>query len=113
MYNIYIYIYNIYIYNMYRMDEELDAETLMRGGVHFVCPICLEKRKQVEESYLKFCCGQDICITCSDSYRDECARKSLKFTCVYCRAEVLSEEESNRLLKKRGSNHVCINMIDI
>jgi TPR repeat protein len=96
------------------MKEELDAETLRRGGVHFICPICLVKKKQVEEAYLNFCCGQDICITCADSYDDECKRKSLKLTCEYCRAEVSTAklgEEGNRLLKKRGSNHVCINMI--
>ena len=97
----------------YRMEEELDADTLIRGGVHFVCPICLEKTNLGEESYFKECCGQDICRTCSESYRDECERKSLKLTCEYCRAELpSSKEESNRLLKKRGSNHVCINMID-
>ncbi len=94
------------------MEEEFDAETLRRGGVHFICPICLEKKKQGEESYFQLCCGQGICRTCADSYRDECERKSLKLTCEYCRAELLSEEESKRLLKKRGSNHVCINMID-
>ncbi len=95
------------------MEEELDAETLRRGGVHFICPICLEKKKRVEESYFHLCCGQDICRTCADSYRDECERKSLKLTCEYCRAELpSSDEESNRLWKKRGSNHVCIKMID-
>ncbi len=94
------------------MEEELDAETLMRGGVHFVCPICLEKRKQGEESYFHSCCGQYICRTCSESYRDECKRKSLNLTCVYCRAEVLNRVENNRRLKKRGSNHVCMYMID-
>ncbi len=94
------------------MEKELDAETLMRGGVHFECPICLDKKKLGKESYVKMCCGQPICITCSDSYRVECTRKSLKYTCVYCRAETLWGEESNRLLKKRGSNLVCINMID-
>ncbi len=78
--------------------------------MHFVCPICLEKKRR-EESYFTVCCGQDMCETCSDSYRDECERKSLKFTCVYCRAETpSSDEEFNRRLKKRGSNHVCINM---
>jgi hypothetical protein len=51
----------------------------MRGGVHIVCPICLEKTNVGEESYFKVCCGQDICRTCSESYRDECERKSLKF----------------------------------
>ncbi len=95
------------------MEEELDAETLRRGDVHFVCPICFEKTKMGEESYFKECCGQDICRTCADSYKDECKRKSLKYTCVYCRAELpSSEKEGKRLLKKRGSNHVCINMID-
>ncbi len=94
------------------MEEELDAEILKRGGVYFVCPICLEKRKQGEESYFTFCCEQDICRTCSDSYEDECRRKSLKCTCEYCRAEVLNENENKPLLKKRGSNHVCINIID-
>jgi hypothetical protein len=73
---IYVYIYisiytYVYVYIIYRMEEELDAETLMRGGVHFVCPICLEKKKH-EESYTMFCCGQDICKTCADSYDDEC-----------------------------------------
>ncbi len=94
------------------MEEELDAETLMRGGEHFICPICLEKKRQDGESYFQSCCGQYICRTCADSYRDECRRKSLEYTCEYCRAEVLIEEESIRRLKKRGSNHVCINMID-
>jgi hypothetical protein len=94
------------------MEDELDAETLRRGGIYFVCPVCLEKKKQVEESYLKFCCGQDVCRTCTHSYDKECERKSLNLTCEYCRAEVLNKEESNRLVKKRGSNHVCINMID-
>ncbi len=102
----------IYIY-IYIMEEELDAETLRRGGVHIVCPICLEKKKQGEESYLHECCGQYICKTCADSYYDECERKSLKLTCEYCRAELpSSEKESKRLMKKRGSNHVCLNMID-
>ncbi len=73
----------------------------------------LDKKKQGEEAYLQVCCGQDICRKCADRYRDECERKSLKLTCEYCRTEVLSDEEDNRLLKKRGSNHVCINMIDI
>ncbi len=90
------------------MEEELDAETLRRGGVHFICPICFEKKKLGAETCLHVCCGQYICRTCADSYRDECLRKSLKLTCVYCRAEVLFDEESNRLWKKRGSNHVCI-----
>jgi hypothetical protein len=81
------------------MEEELDAETLKKGGLHTVCPICFEKKKY-EESYFTFCCGQDICITCGDSYKE--------LTCEYCRAEVLSDEENDRLLKKRGSNHVCI-----
>ena len=95
------------------MEEELDAETLRRGGVHCVCPICFEKKQLIEESYFRFCCGQDICKTCADSYRDECKRKSLKYTCVYCRAtEVLNTVEGNLLLRKRGSNHVCIKMID-
>jgi hypothetical protein len=89
------------------MEEELDAETLMRGGVHLVCPICLEKKKLIEESYFQVCCGQYICKMCSDSYDDECRRKSLKRTCEYCRAVVLNSKESNRLLKKRGSNYVC------
>ncbi len=103
--------YNIHVC-ICRMDEELDAETLRRGGLHFVCPICLEKKKLGLESYLKNCCGQDICKTCSHSYNNECKRKSLKLTCEYCRAEALNREGNNRLLKKRGSNHVCINMID-
>ncbi len=92
--------------------EELDADTLRRGDLNFICPICLVKKQLGEESYLKECCGQDICKTCSDSYDDECRKKSLTYTCEYCRAEILSEKESNRRLKKRGSNHVCINMID-
>ncbi len=95
------------------MEEELDAETLRRGGLHFVCPICLLKKELCEESYSNFCCGQEECRTCADSYEDECKRKSLKRACVYCRADIpSSEEELNRLLKKRGSNHICIYMID-
>ena len=97
------------------MEGEVGAEcpeALERGDVHFMCPICLEK-KRFEEGYLKYCCGQRICIGCDDNHEETCARRSLEFTCPYCRALVLDREGNKRLLIKHGKNGVLVNMTDM
>ena len=86
------------------MEGEVGAEcpeALESGGVYIICPICFEKKRD-EEGYLKFCCGQRICKGCGDNHEDMCARRSLEFTCPYCRALALDREGSNRLLIKQG-----------
>ena len=87
------------------MEGEVGAEcpeALERGGVYMICPICFEKKRLEEENFLELCCMQRICKDCGDNHRDMCARRSLEFTCPYCRALVLDDEGNNRLLIKHG-----------
>ena len=93
------------------VDEEC-PEALARGGIYFRCPICFEKKRD-EEGLLKVCCGQDICKGCGDNHQDICARRSLEFTCPYCRALVLDEEGNKGLLIKHGETSVLVYMTDI
>ena len=96
------------------MEVEVDAEcpeAIERGGVNFMCLICFEKKRN-KEGYLEYCCGQSICIGCGDNHEDTCRRRSLEFTCPYCRALVLDEEGNNRLLIKHGEYRI-VYMTDI
>ena len=102
-------------YILHRMEGEGDEEcpeALARGGVYVICPICIEKKRE-EEAYLKICCGQEICKGCSVNNQDTCARRSLEFTCPYCRALVLDRKGNKRLLIKHGENGVLVNMTDM
>ena len=90
------------------MEGEVGAEcpeALERGGVYIICQICFEK-KRIEDGYLKVCCGSDICIGCGDNHQATCARRSLEFTCPYCRALVLGREGENRRLIKHGEYRI-------
>ena len=102
-------------YILHRMEGEGEEEcpqALIRGGVYFICPICFEKKRD-EEGYLKYCCGQDICKGCSDNHQTTCARRSLEFTCPYCRALLLDREGNKGLLIKHGETRVLVYMTDI
>jgi len=91
--------------------EGPDEETEEKGRIHIICPICFEKKKMNSETYLLFCCGKEICRMCAESYKAECIRKSLKMTCVYCRAELVSSRETKGLLQKQGKHHVLHKII--
>ena len=96
------------------MEGEVGAECLEaieRGYVYLICPICFEK-KRLEEGYLKFCCGQRICKGCDDNHKATCERRSLEFTCPYCRALILGQEGNKRLLIKQGEYRI-VYMTDI
>ena len=58
------------------------------------------------------CCGQRICNDCGGSHVDTCEKRSLELTCPYCRASVLDEEGSNRLLIKHGEYRILVYMTD-
>ena len=83
-------------------DDDINPDNLERGGLYFKCPVCMEKKKNGRTSYKNACCGQMICYECGESYRNECESKSLEFTCVYCRAEILTIEGNKVLLTKHG-----------
>ena len=91
-------------------DEEC-PEALERGGEYVICPICFEKKRN-GDGKLNPCCGQDICKGCSTSNRDTCRRRSLPFTCPYCRALILGGERNKRLLIKQGEYRI-VYMTDI
>ena len=102
-------------YILHRMEGEGDEEcpeALARGGVYFICPICFEKKRD-EEGYTNACCGQLICKDCSDNHKATCKRRSLEFTCEYCRALILDKEGSKGLLIKHGECCVLVYMTDI
>ena len=97
------------------MEGEVGAEcpeALERGGVYFKCPICFEKKRE-EEGYTKVCCGQRICKGCFDNHGYTCARRSLEFTCPYCRASILNKEGNKGLLIKHGETRVLVYMTHI
>ena len=101
-------------YILYRMEEAVDeesSEALERGGVHYKCPICFETKRD-DDGYRKWCCGQRICKGCGENHRDTCARRSLEFTCPYCRALFLDREGNKRLLIKQGEYRI-VYMTDI
>ncbi len=60
-------------------------EAIRRGGVHFICPICLEKKRQ-QDPDVKFnsCCGQEVCKKCIDKHELECTEKGEAKTCAGC-----------------------------
>ena len=98
----------IYRYILHHMEGEGDEEcpeALERGGVYFKCPICFENKRD-EAAYLNICCGQWTCKGCGENHQDTCARRSLEFTCPYCRALVLDREGNKRLLIKQGEYRV-------
>ena len=102
-------------YILHRMEGEGDEEcpeALDRGGVYFICPICFQKKRE-EEEYSKICCGQRICKGCAVNHQATCARRSLKFTCEYCRALILNDEGNKGLLIKHGETRVLVYMTDI
>ena len=102
-------------YILHRMEGEGDEEcpqALDRGGVYFICPICFEKKRE-EEAYLSICCGNRICEGCGDSHQVTCKRRSLEFTCPYCRALILDEEGNKRLMIKHGDTRVLVYVTDI
>ena len=106
----------IYIrYILHRMEgggDEVCPEALARGGVYVICPICFEKKRE-REGYSSSCCGQPICKCCGDNHRDTCKRRSLEFTCPYCRALILDEEGNKRLMIKHGDTRVLVYMTHI
>ena len=70
-------------------EKEEDAETVRKGGIYVICPLCLEKKKKGPEVTLQFCCGQCVCLACIKEYDDACRVRSVEFTCPYCRAPFL------------------------
>ena len=99
--------YQVILHHMEGEGDEECPEALERGGVYIICPICFDK-KRMEEGSLNICCGQRICKGCGDNHRDTCARRSLEFTCPYCRALVLDEEGNKGLLIKQGETRVLV-----
>ena len=91
-------------------DEEC-PEALERGDVYIKCPVCFDKKRN-QEGCLMYCCGQRICKGCFDNHKATCRRRSLEFTCPYCRALILDEEGMNRLLMKHGEYRI-VYMTDI
>ncbi len=85
-----------------RLKEDMDAETLARGGVFFICPICFDKKSDPDDKYMKYCCGQIICKACWHSNEEECRRKSRKLTCEFCRCIVLGPKGMRQLLIDHG-----------
>ena len=115
MYRTQLTLFSYIRYILHHMEGEGDEEcleALERGGVYFKCPICFEKKRQGEGS-LNICCGQQMCKGCGDNHRDTCARRSLEFTCPYCRALILDEEGNKGLLIKHGGCCVLVYMNDI
>ncbi len=85
-----------------RLKEDMDAETLLRGGVFFICPICFDKKTDAYDKYMKYCCGQIICKACWHSHEEECRRKSRKPTCEFCRSIHLGPKGSRQWLIDHG-----------
>ena len=114
MYGTQLTLFSYIRYILHHRDGEGDEEcpeALERGGVYFECPICFDKKRMGEGS-LNYCCGQWICKGCGDNHRDTCRRRSLELTCPYCRALILDEEGSNRLLIKHGEYRILVYMTD-
>ena len=91
-------------------EKEEDAETVRKGGIHVICPLCLEKKKRGPEVRLQMCCGQCICLTCVKADEDACRVRSVEFTCPYCRAPFLNDDGAKLLLIKHGENIVLVLM---
>ena len=92
-------------------EKEEDAETVKKGGIHVICPLCLEKKKRGPEVTLQVCCGQWICLSCCTAHEDACRVRSVEFTCPYCRAPFLSKKDDHKLpLIKQGEYIVLVLM---
>ena len=91
-------------------EKEEDAETVKKGGVYVICPVCLEKKKRGPEVTLQLCCGQYVCSSCLKAHDDACRVRSVKPTCPYCRAPILNEYRANLLLIKHGEYIVLVLM---
>ena len=88
-------------------EKEEDAETVRKGGVYTICPLCLEKKKRPEVN-LQVCCGQDVCLACCKAHDDSCRIRSVEPTCPYCRALPLDEDGNKLLLIKQGEYIVLV-----
>ena len=90
--------------------KEEDAETVKKGGIYAICPLCLEKKKRGPEVNLQVCCGQDVCLACCKAHKDACRVRSVECTCPYCRSPLLDEDGNNLLLIKHGEYIVLVLM---
>ena len=92
-------------------EKEEDAETVKKGGIYVICPLCLEKKKRGQKKVrMLLCCGQDVCLACCEAHEDACRVRSVEFTCPYCRAPFLDEDGAKLLLIKQGENIVLVLM---
>ena len=66
----------------------------------------------MKKDILRFAVGNVHVKGCGDNHEDTCRRKSLPFTCPYCRALVLDDEGNKRLLIKQGEYRI-VYMTDI
>ena len=88
-------------------EKEEDAETVKKGGIHVICPVCLKKKKG-PEVILQLCCGQDVCLACCKANEDACRVRSVERTCPYCREPFLNEDGNKLLLIKQGEYIVLV-----
>ena len=92
-------------------EKEEDAETVRKGGIYVICPLCLEKKKRGPEVRLQVCCGQEVCLACCKAHEDSCRVRSVECTCPYCRAPPFNNDDGgNLLLIKHGEYIVLVLM---